>query len=151
MNVYIENHLFVFVLLFFGQVNPLFPPRARRLSNIALTCRAAVFIKMRGARNLKKIMRLICNLLIGLPIAGLITGSVLLLVQTMLQAEQSLNEWNVFGVFLQWLLVVIPGADELVRPDFMRELPMGAHLMLLSALGAPIMLPLGLVLYRFNR
>mgnify|MGYP006287022979 CR=1 FL=1 len=96
-------------------------------------------------------MRLICNLLIGLPIAGLVAGSVLLLVQTMLPAEQSLNEWNVFGVFLQWLLVTIPGADELVRPDFMRELPMGAHLMLLSALSVPIMLPLGLVLYRFNR
>lgn len=96
-------------------------------------------------------MRILCNLLIGIPILGLLVGSVLLIVQAFVPSATLLGDWNVFGNMVTWLVSATPGLESLIRRDFVVELPAGAHIMILSTLSAIIMVPLGVVLYKLRR
>lgn len=96
-------------------------------------------------------MRFLCNLLIGAPIFGLIIGSLLLMLQALFIGDLDLGAWNVFGVLLDFMIRSVPGLEQAIRVDYVADLPMGAHLMILSAAGAVVMVPAGLILFRMRR
>jgi vacuolar-type H+-ATPase subunit I/STV1 len=95
-------------------------------------------------------MRTLCNLLIGIPIFGLVAGSILLVVQAAFLIEPDFGSWNVFGELLKWLVRIVPGHESHTIRELIENLPMASHMMISSILIGLFSIPAGLALNRIR-
>lgn len=95
-------------------------------------------------------MRALCNLLIGVPIFGLVAGSILLVVQAAFLIEPDLGPWNVFAALLKWLAQAVPGHESHTVRELIENLPMASHVMISSIIIGLFSIPAGLALHKIR-
>lgn len=93
--------------------------------------------------------RFICNILVGLPLLGLLGGSLFFLAQTIFRFSQGPQQWEQCRTFLTWLLNKWSVLERMtsfvtVYCDF----SIGAHVALASLILGCVTIPLGLILAR---
>ncbi len=92
-------------------------------------------------------MRFLSNLLVGLPLAGLIFGSCLFLYQAIHNFTNGPQEWKPCMVFLTWLFKKWNIWDKTASiTDMYCHLSIGAHIAIGSIVLGFILVPLGLAL-----
>lgn len=94
-------------------------------------------------------MRFLCNLLVGLPLLGLLTGSGIFLFDSISTFAQGPREWEPCSRFLQWLFKKWNVWDSMASiTDMYCDLSLGAHIAILSIVAGFVLIPLGLALSR---
>ncbi len=94
-------------------------------------------------------MRFLCNFLVGLPLLGLFTGSIIFLVQSIQRFNEGPQQWAPCMNLLQWLLNKWNILQEMSAFTAMYcDFSPGAHLVIISILIGIVTIPLGLLLSR---
>jgi hypothetical protein len=95
-------------------------------------------------------MRLLCNLLVGLPLLGILAGSVLLLFQDFLGMGAP-REWEACMAVRDWLVVRTLNLEALTHASaWFCRLPLGALIVIISLASALVLIPLGTALYKMK-
>lgn len=94
-------------------------------------------------------MRFFCNLLIGLPLLGLLVGSSIFLYDSISSFTAGPTEWAPCSRFLQWLFRKWNVWDSMASfTDMYCDLSFGAHIAIASFLIGCITIPIALALAR---
>ncbi len=94
-------------------------------------------------------MKFICNVLVGLPLLGLLAGAGMFLVDAVRNFGQGPRQWEPCMNFLQWLFQKWSIWDKTSALTLMYcDLSLGAHIALASIVLGCLFIPLGLLLSR---